>query len=85
MEWINENLFDDYDLIGDIDDHVVRLIITHPNGTKIVRTKHMAQIDIDNSDLDDIRRHFSRMIGKIQSMTLEQLQLICGSFVQKEK
>ena len=78
MEWINKNLIDGYDLIGDVDGHIVRLIIKHPNGEKLVRTKHMTQNDIDNADLDDIRIHFSRQIDNIQSMTLEQLQLFCN-------
>lgn len=78
MEWIKENLYDGYELLGDIEGNAVRLLIVHPKGQKLVRVKHMTQNDIDNSDLDDIRRHFARLIDNIQSKTLEQLQLTCS-------
>ena len=78
MEWIRESLADGYELVGDINENVVRLIVEHPNGKKVVQTKHMAQIDFDNCDLDNIRRYFSRPISKIQSKTPEQLQLLCN-------
>ena len=79
MEWMNESLGGDYDLIGDIvKDSVVRLYIRHPKGDKLLRIKHMNQVDIDNSSLDDIRTHFSRLIDNIQSKTLEQLQITCN-------
>lgn len=78
MEWISEPLLDGYELVGDIDEHVIRLFVRYPNGEKLIRIKHMGQIDLDNCDLDDIRRHFSRLISNIQSKTLEQLQLLCN-------
>ena len=78
MEWIKEDLYDGYELFGDVEDNAVRLFIIHPNGQKLIRVKHMTQNDIDNSNLDDIRRHFARLISNIQSKTLEQLQLACN-------
>lgn len=78
MEWINKKLFDNYELIGDIDGHVVRLSICHPKGIKLVKEKHMTQIDFDNCDLDNIRQYFSRQISSIQLMTIEQIQIYCN-------
>jgi len=78
MEWIKENLCNGYELFGDVEDNAVRLFIIHPKGQKLIRMKHMTQNDLDSADLDDIRRHFSRLINNIQLKTLEQLQLACS-------
>lgn len=77
MEWIRKKLIDDYELVGNINENVIQLIIEHPKGQKIIQTKHMTQIDFDNCDFDNIRRYFSRPISKIETKTLEQLQLLC--------
>jgi len=84
MEWMNKNLFEGYVLVGDLDDHVVRLYISHPGGVKIIKEKHMTQHDSDNCDLDNIRRFFSKQISKIESLSMEQLQLQCGTVEIKE-
>jgi hypothetical protein len=78
MEWIHRQLSEGYELIGDVDGHIVRLFIRHPKGNKIIKTKHMTQIDIDSCNLDDIRRYFSRHVDSIQSKTPQQLQILCN-------
>jgi len=78
MEWINKNLFENYNIVGNIDGNVVGLYVEHPDGTKTVKEKHMSRIDADNCALDDIRQFFSNKISKIESLTIEQLQLYCG-------
>lgn len=85
MEWINKNLYDNYVLVGDMTDHIIKLYIIHPNGIKIIKEKHMSQHDIDNCDLDNIRRYFSKNISKIESMTEDQLQSYCGAIKNEQK
>jgi hypothetical protein len=77
MEWLNNELYDGYRLIGDISGPVVRLFIRHPFGDKLLVVKHMPQSDLDNANLEDIRQHFSRHIHKMKSKTLSQVKLQC--------
>ena len=75
MQWLNENLYDTYSLIGETADGVVKLSLLHPNGEKIIRIKYMRQPDLDNATSDDIKQHFSGIIAKIKAKSKEQLEI----------
>jgi len=77
MQWINEQLIGEYVLSGDAIDGTVRLIIHFPGGEKILRVKHMTQSDLNDATVDDIRRHFSRIVDKIKAKSEDQLKLLC--------
>jgi hypothetical protein len=79
MQWISENLVGGYELVGDVEDQIVRLAVKHSGGEKTIKVKHMSQNDINEATTDDFRRHFSRIIDKIRAKTPEQLELLCKS------
>lgn len=78
MKWINEKLYENYNLVGSIENNTIELYIEHNDKKKIIKTKHIPLIEVDNIDLDNVRMYFSNTIGKVKSKTLKQIKKLCG-------